>query len=892
MAERQLTPMRQQYKKIKDAHQDCLLFFRLGDFYEMFDDDALTASKELNLTLTTRDRGKPADEQTPMCGVPAHSSQTYIASLIAKGYKVAICEQTQDPTEAVGLVERDVIRIITPGTVTDESMLDADKSNYLAAIYSDLYGAAAAFCDISTGEFCVSGVFNGEKKSCDRQLQNELARFSPCEAVLSKDLEKNAYFCDFLQRRMNCMLEGDEGRFELDACKERLRHRFSEDELKSAGLSDPEEGESDAAIRAAGALLGYLDETLKFELAHINSIEQLSKRMFMDLDYSALQSLELTANLRTGDKRGSLLWALDRTKTPMGSRLLRSWVERPLLSPVAIRRRLGAVNELYGNNIRRAEIMICLSDIGDIRRVISKAVSGSATPRDLYALGSYVSRLPRLSEYLLDTEDTVLRAIKRMDTLPDISVALNITFYEDEEKGIATSVHEGYIFRDGYNKELDSLREMCSNGGQMILDLEAREREKTGIKKLKIGYNRIFGYYIEIPHAKGQAPEQTALPEEYIRKQTMANAERYFTYELKELENALLSARDDMVALEYRLFTELRAKVASQVDRIQHTADAVAELDVYCSLAETAVRNNYVCPEVDAGSTIEIIEGRHPVVEASRRDELFIPNDTLLNDKNDRVAIITGPNMAGKSTYMRQTALITIMAQIGSFVPAKRATIGVVDRVFTRIGASDDLASGQSTFMVEMNEVSAILQGATNRSLLILDEIGRGTSTFDGMAIARAVLEFCADKRRLGAKTMFATHYHELSKLEDELDGVKNYNISAKKQKDGLVFLRKIVPGAADDSYGIEVAKLAGVPDSVIARARACLEELESGQTFLSSPSEKKKPKPGPDPEPQISLASISAEEVCERIKKLSLDTITPLEALTLLYELKKKVSD
>ncbi len=864
----ELTPMKKQYNRIKSQHQDCLLFFRLGDFYEMFDDDAITASRELDLTLTTRDRGKAKEEQTPMCGVPYHSSEAYIARLIAKGYKVAICEQTEDPKTAIGLVDRDVIRIITPGTVTESSMLDEGRSNYICSVWLDQRSGAAAFCDISTGEFCVASFY----EDCAQHIINELGRFSPREAVLSTGAEEDQSVSDFLLRRLDCMVEKGGGRFDYMQSCARVCERFGVTDVDALGLED-----DSAAVMAAGGLLSYIEETQKFDLSHINSLDLISSGRFMELDYTTRRNLELTENLRTGEKRGSLLWVLDRTLTPMGGRLLRSWVERPLLSPVAIRRRLTAVGELFDGSILRAELRETLRGIGDMRRLIGRAVYGSANARDMQALGGYISMLPDVTRLLSGVKSAALRDIADMDTMAELAERLRSAICDEPP----FSVREGGMMREGYNEELDYLRRVRDNGAQMVADLELRERERTGIKKLKVGYNKVFGYYIDIPKSAGDVP----VPEDYIRKQTLLSNERYFTPELKELETTLLSARDRICELEFRLFSELRTAVAQEVDRVQRASDGVAELDVFCSLAEVAVRCGYTMPEVDTGSVLHITEGRHPVVELARDDVMFVPNDVFLNDGEDRVAIITGPNMAGKSTYMRQTALIVLMAQMGSFVPAKQAVIGITDRVFTRIGASDDLASGQSTFMVEMNEVASILGHATKKSLLILDEIGRGTSTFDGMAIARAVLEYCADRRRLGAKTMFATHYHELSALEGEIEGVRNYNITAKKQNGLLIFLRKIVRGAADDSYGIEVAKLAGVPDSVIAKAKGYLRELEGGKSAVPV-------KAAAPAESQITLGDVGADEVREKLRRLSPDTVTPLEALNLLYELKRMVND
>ena len=861
----ELTPMKRQYYEIKQQHQDCLLFFRLGDFYEMFDEDAKLASRELDLALTTRDRTvENPDERTPMCGVPYHSAEAYIARLIAKGYKVAICEQLEDPALAKGLVERDVIRIITPGTVTDSSMLEEGRSNYICAVYLNNGRGGAAFCDVSTGEFCCAA-YEGDAVS---HILNELGRFAPREAVLSAGAEAEEAISGFLTKKLDAMLEKGGELFEFLPAAARLCEQFGFEDIDASGL----DGDS-GAVCAAGALLAYIADTQKFDLSHINRMDVFYGGRYMELDWTTRRNLELTEALRSGEKRGSLLWVLDRTKTPMGGRLLRSWVERPLLSPVAIKRRLSAVSELYRDNVRRGELTLALRDICDMQRLVGRAVYGTAGGRDLRALSNCAAALPRLKELLSGFGCVELRDICAMDALEDIRAEIDRAVCDEPP----FSVREGGILRAGYSEELDRLRDVRDNGAKMVAELEARERGRTGIKKLKVGYNKVFGYFIDIPRSAGLEN----VPEEYIRKQTLVSNERYFTQELKELENSLLTAKDRISELEYGFFCQLRDSVAARVDRVQAASDAVARLDALCSLAEVAVRNGYTMPEVDASRELRITEGRHPVVEQTLKDVLFVPNDSFLNDGDDRVAIVTGPNMAGKSTYMRQTALIVLMAQMGSFVPAKSATIGIVDRVFTRIGASDDLASGQSTFMVEMNEMANILRHATAASLLILDEIGRGTSTYDGMAIARAVLEYCADKRRLGAKTMFATHYHELSALEGQTGGVRNYNITAKKQGGTLVFLRKIVRGAADDSYGIEVAKLAGLPEGVISRAKGYLKELERSGVAAPAVS--------PAGEEQISLSDIGADEVRDILRETDLNTLTPIEAMNLLFELQKK---
>ena len=862
----ELKPMKRQYNEIKEQHRDCLLFFRLGDFYEMFDDDAKVASRELDLALTTRDRNvADPEERTPMCGVPYHSAEAYIARLIARGYKVAICEQTEDPALAKGLVSRDVVRIITPGTVTESSMLEEGRSNYICAVYLEGGRGGAAFCDISTGEFCCASFEN----DAVNHIVNELGRFAPREALLSFGAEGEEAIVSFLTKKLDAMLESGGERFEYLGASIRLCRQFGYNDVDESGL-----GEQSAAICATGALLAYIAETQKCDMSHINRLDVFFGGRFMELDWTTRRNLELTESLRSGEKRGSLLWVLDKTKTPMGGRMLRAWVERPLLSAVAIKRRLSAVDELFRDNVTRGELMLTLRDITDMQRLIGRTVYGTAGGRDLRALGLCCASLPRLVEQLASFRCLELREIAAMDTLEDIRARIDEAICDDPP----FSVREGGILRPGYSEEVDHLRDVRDNGARLVAELEARERERTGIKKLKVGYNKVFGYFIDVPKSAGE----DNIPADYIRKQTLVSNERYFTQELKELENTLLTARERINELEYRYFTELRDAVAAEVDRVQRTAEAVARLDALCSLAEVAVRNGYTMPEVDTSRTIRIVEGRHPVVEQTMKDVLFVPNDTTLSDGDDRVAIITGPNMAGKSTYMRQTALITLMAQMGSFVPAKSALIGIVDRVFTRIGASDDLASGQSTFMVEMNEMANILAHATPASLLILDEIGRGTSTFDGMAIARAVLEYCADKRRLGAKTMFATHYHELSALEGELGGVRNYNITAKKQGGTLVFLRKIVPGAADDSYGIEVAKLAGLPDSIIGKAKGYLKELTAEGTAALAPAAKERPD-------QVSFADLGGDEVRDILCATDLNTLTPLEAMNLLFELQRK---
>ena len=862
-----MTPMMKQYHEIKEQNKDAILFFRLGDFYEMFSDDAILASRELDLTLTTRDRAKPEDERTPMCGVPYHSCDGYIARLIAKGYKVAICEQTEDPAAAKGLVKRDIIRVVTPGTV-DASMLEGGRSNYICAVCMDDECAGLAFCDITTGKTHATSFTGPERLS---HVENELGRFSPVEAVLNDGAFQQTGLIDLLREKFNCLTQnGGEARFRLEAAAEQVERQFGKDQADRLPKSNS------AALLALGGLLGYLYETQKTDLSHIRELEYYEEGRFMELDLTARRNLELTATMRDKEKRGSLLWVLDRTRTAMGGRLLRSWLERPLLSVTAINKRLTSVEALVKSAMDREELIAALTGIGDMERLIGRIVYGSAGGRDLASLRAALGKLPELKEKLSPFPAGRLGELgESLDLLED-AYALLARAVVDEPP---FSVREGGFIRDGFHPEVDRLRDILSGGKSVIADVEAREKEKTGIKSLKVGYNKVFGYYIEVSKSY-----YDQVPDAYIRKQTLAGCERYITQELKDLEHTVLTASDRVVALEYEIFTDLRAQVSARMERIQGTAAAVAELDALCSLASAAVKNNYCRPEVDEGGVIEIHDGRHPVVERMLSGSLFVPNDTYMGEREDRVAIITGPNMAGKSTYMRQVALITLMAQVGSFVPARAARIGVVDRIFTRIGASDDLGAGQSTFMVEMTEVADILKYATSRSLLILDEIGRGTSTFDGMSIARAVLEHCADRKKLGAKTLFATHYHELTALEEAIPGVKNYSIAIRSRGEELIFLRKIIPGGADRSYGIEVAKLAGLPETVVKKARSVLRELEDGSghtpQLLAEPKRE-----------QVSLAALGEAEVVDRLRRTQPETLTPLEAMSLLYELKQKLN-
>ena len=862
-ANNELTPMKRQYNQIKEQNQDCILFFRLGDFYEMFDEDAKVAARELDLTLTTRDRGKPKEEQTPMCGVPFHSVDAYIARLVQKGYKVAICEQMQDPATTKGLVERDITRIVTPGTVTESCMLDENKNNYIACIYGEGDKFGLSFCDVSTGSFYVTtcGDLNA--------AISELGRFAPSEVIRGGSGVYEAPLEDTLFRRLNCCVdEGKPAQFNIEQAQTLLEQHFSAP-LGQLGLTG-----LPAAIIAAGALLQTLLTLQKNDLSHIRQLQYYTTGRFMELDLDARRNLELTETMRSKEKKGTLLWVLDKTNTAMGGRMLRSWLEKPLLDMLAIQKRQSAVEELVNAPIARGELSEALKDVTDLERVMTRVVTGTVNCRDLLGLARGLRALPLVKAQLAGMEAPLLKKLEQsIDPLTDCAQRIEETIVDEPP----LTIREGGIIRKGAHPEADRLRDIMEGGSGTILAIEAAEREKTGIRTLKVSFNRVFGYYIEVSKSF-----MDQVPAHYVRKQTLANCERYITQELKELEDQVLTAKDRLTALEYQIFTELREYLSTQAARVQLSAAAVAAADTLCSLAAVAVQRGYCRPDISLGNEISITDGRHPVVEVMLKDSLFVPNDTRLGGTEDQVSIITGPNMAGKSTYMRQVALIVLMAQMGSFVPARAAKIGLVDRVFTRIGASDDLASGQSTFMVEMSEVASILKYATSRSLLILDEIGRGTSTYDGMSIARAVLEYAANPRKLGAKTLFATHYHELSTIEQEMPNVKNYNIAVKKRGDQMIFLRKIVPGAADDSYGVEVAKLAGLPGSVITRAREILKELEedSGVRPVSTVD--------PQPQDQMSMLDLSSQRIISALSALSVETLTPIEAMNELYKLKK----
>ena len=861
----ELTPMMKQYFEIKNKNKDYILFYRLGDFYEMFFDDAKLVSRELELTLTGRDCG--LEERAPMCGVPYHSAEGYIAKLVRKGYRIAICEQMEDPKLAKGLVKREIIRRVTPGTVVEASMLDESRNNFLGCIYAEQGGIGVCFADITTGEVYATGSESWQ------HIFSELGRFGPREVLVGGMAVADATLLSFLKERLEALVEPmPEDCFGAQRASERISYYFRIEDFDAAGLTA-----LPRAIQCLGGLLDYLEQTQQASLAALNHLEVYHQGQYMELDLIARRNLELCETMRTKEKTGTLLWVLDKTRTAMGSRLIRQWLEKPLYNPLQIVRRQQAVGALYDDLIARTALGDALKRVFDMERLIGRVTYGTANCRDLRALSSTIACLPAIREQAALFGQAMLQELTaNIDLLEDIRALVETSIVDEP----SILLREGGLIRAGYHEEIDYLRDLASGGKGKIAAIEQRERERTGISKLKIGYNRVFGYYIEVSKSNADA-----VPEDYIRKQTLANGERYITEELKQLESTVLGAQERLTTLEYEVFVTIREQIAAEVHRVQKTAQAVAALDVLCALAEVACDNNYTCPIVDFTDRIEIRDGRHPVVEKMLADSLFIPNDTVLDSGENRVAIITGPNMAGKSTYMRQVALITIMAQIGSFVPASSAHIGVADRVFTRVGASDDLASGQSTFMVEMSEVADILKHATKSSLLILDEIGRGTSTYDGMSIARAVIEYVADKKKVGARALFATHYHELTVLEELVKGVKNYNIAVKKRGDDITFLRKIVRGGADDSYGIEVAKLAGVPNAVIKRAKAVLSDLEATMPKIELRAVAEE-----DEVPQMTMDSLSGNAVAERLRALQVDTMTPIEALNALYELKKLV--
>lgn len=874
------TPMMQHYLKTHEEYKDCILFYRLGDFYEMFFDDAKVVSKELELTLTGKSCG--AEERAPMCGIPYHAAETYLTRLVKKGYKVAICEQVEDPKLAKGMVKREVTRVVTPGTTLNAQALDETKNNYIMCIayIGDHYGISSA--DITTGDYYVTEV------DSERKLLDEVNKYQPTEIICNEAFYISGIDIDDMKNRMGIVIYSlDAWYFSDETAQMTLKDHFKVRDLEGLGLAD-----YDSGVIAAGALLKYLYETQKTTLSNLVAIHPYTTGKFMIIDSSTRRNLELVETLREKQKRGSLLWVLDKTRTAMGARTLRSFVEQPLIERAEIEERYDAIDEFNTNAITREEIREYLNPVYDLERLITRVTYQTANPRDLIAFRNSIHMLPPIKTLMSDFQSPLLKRLyEQLDTLDEL--------YELIERSIAEepplTLHDGGILKEGYNEEVDRLRKAKTDGKSWLADLEAKEREKTGIKNLKIKYNKVFGYYLEVTNSF-----KDLVPDYFTRKQTLANAERFITPELKELEDVILGAEDKLIVLEYELFREVRQKVADEVVRIQKTAKAVAQIDVFASLATVAEQNNYCRPKLNEKGLIDIKDGRHPVVERMIQNEMFVANDTYLDNGSNRVSIITGPNMAGKSTYMRQSALIVLMAQIGSFVPAKSAKIGIVDRIFTRVGASDDLASGQSTFMVEMSEVANILRNATSNSLLILDEIGRGTSTFDGLSIAWAVVEHISNPRLLGAKTLFATHYHELTELEGKLNSVNNYCIAVKEKGDDIVFLRKIVKGGADKSYGIQVAKLAGVPDNVIERAKEIVEELSNNDITeivqnISAEGSSKRSKPKLD---EVDLEQISLldtmdnDTILNELKELDLGQMTPIEAMNKLYELQNKVKN
>ena len=875
-----LSPMMQHYMKTKEEYKDCILFYRLGDFYEMFFDDALTVTKELEITLTGKDCG--LEERAPMCGVPFHAAETYINRLIAKGYKVAICEQMEDPKTAKGMVKREVIRVVTPGTNLNATGIDDAKNNYLMSIVYMENHFGICIADVSTGECYVTEVDKG------RKLVDEINKYTPSEIICNQALMVSGIDVDDLKNRMNIAVYPlDSWYFDDELCHKILMEHFHVMSIEGLGLGDYE-----TSILAAGALFIYLKETQKSNLEHMSRITPYVTDHFMLIDSSSRRNLELVETLREKQKRGSLLWVLDKTKTAMGARMMRSFVEQPLVDVEEIEKRQDAIEELNSKPMIRDEIREYLQPVYDLERLISRISYHSANPRDLLAFRSSLEMLPHIRLLLKECSSSALKEIyEDMDALEDLCELITAAIVDDPP----LAMKEGGIIRDGYNKDVDNYRNAKTEGKNWLADLETEEREKTGIRNLRIKYNKVFGYYLEVTNSFKEM-----VPDYYTRKQTLTNAERYITPKLKELEDMILGAEDKLYSLEYVLFAQVRDKVAAEVERIQKTARAVARLDVFASLSLVASRNNYVRPTVNSRGVIDIRGGRHPVVEKMIPNDMFIANDVKLDNGENRIAVITGPNMAGKSTYMRQVALIVLMAQIGSFVPAQKAKIGIVDRIFTRVGASDDLASGQSTFMVEMTEVANILRNATRNSLLILDEIGRGTSTFDGLSIAWAVIEHIASPKILGAKTLFATHYHELTELEGKIPGVNNYCIAVKERGDDIVFLRKIVKGGADKSYGIQVAKLAGVPDSVIDRAKELVEELvdaditERVRDLASVPKTKKKAVHYDEVDlEQMSLFdTVKDDDILQELKDIDVGNLTPIDALNTIYRLQNKLKN
>ena len=860
------TPMMKQYLEVKDEYDDYIVLYRLGDFYECFFEDAVVASRELELTLTARDCGN--GKRAAMCGVPYHKVDLYLGRLAERGFKVAICEQTEDPKAAEGLVKREVVRVVTPGTITDSAILNESQNNYLVGICIAKDTIGLAFVDVSTGEISATNLSGDDRLA---RAKSEIGAYQPAEAIINRVGDEYAELKDFMQDRFGTIITDNAKRlYEYERCRDNIRRAFGDDGDK---LNTPE------LIVATGVVLSYIEETQKISDAHTKEIKVYSKEEYLELDLNTRRNLELVESMRNKEKRGSLLWVLDKTKTSMGARLLRTWILRPLIDPVQITNRQNAVSEILKNQRSADELSELLSSVLDLERLVARAIYGSANAKDLRAICNSMLVLPEIKSIISQFGGNAFDNInKNLDTLEDISELLDRAIDDNPP----FQIREGGIIKDGFNADVDYYRSILSNGENIMRSIEEREREATGIKTLRVSKNSVFGYFIEV--TKSLIDQ---VPDRFIRKQTLTNCERYITEELKNMETEIFNAGDRLVNLEYNIFQGLRQVIADNGERIRKVASLISEIDVYRSFAEVAKKNSYVCPDVDISTDIIIKDGRHPIVEKFVRDSYFVPNDTHLNVTDNKVIIITGPNMAGKSTYMRQVAIITLMAQIGSFVPARSAKIGIVDKIFTRVGASDDLASGQSTFMLEMNEVAAILKNATKRSLIIYDEVGRGTSTFDGMSIARAVVEYTYSKK-IGAKTLFATHYHELIDMEDKFPGIVNYNIAAKKRGDSITFLRKIVRGGTDDSYGIEVAKLAGVPTEVVKRAKEILADIESGTARVVVKKEK-------EDSPFDLFANLEASkdsEVADKLRAVDLNTLTPIEAMNLLFELKAILKD
>lgn len=874
-----LTPMMEQYMQIKEKHKDAILFFRLGDFYEMFFDDAIIASRELEITLTGRDCGQ--DERAPMCGVPYHSADSYIARLIEKGYKVAICEQIEDPSTAKGIVKRDVVRIITPGTITDSNILDEKSNNYLCCIYFEKYGLGLSYVDVSTGDLFTTQV-TGDNLKLVNSLMDELSKIHPTEIIANPYLTDNKDLVKKIENRLKTIVSSYyEWSFDLNTAKDNIKSQFGIITLSGLGLEN-----KNFSIISTGVLIQYLNETQKVSLNHLNNINSYSIDKYMALDMNTRRNLELTETIREKSRKGSLLWLLDKTSTAMGGRLLKRWIEQPLIDMSLINERLDAVENLVNNILLMDEIKTLLKEVYDIERLMGRIIYGNCNARDLISLKQSIKNLPILKEKLGSIESKQIKNIfEELETLEDIYNLINEAIVEDPP----LSVKEGGIIKSQYNKELKELNEASTKGKEWLSQLETRERHRTGIKNLKVGFNKVFGYYIEITKSNVKLA-----PSDYIRKQTLANSERYITPELKEVEAKILGAEERSMKLEYEIFTRIREKIRDEVKRIQKTAKLIATIDALNSLAQVAYKNNYVRPKLNVNGTIEIQEGRHPVVEKMLEGEMFVPNNTILDNCDNRIAIITGPNMAGKSTYMRQVALIVLMSHIGSFVPASGANISIVDKIFTRVGASDDLSQGQSTFMVEMSEVANILNNGSKNSLIILDEIGRGTSTFDGLSIAWSVIEYIS--RVLKAKTLFATHYHELTELEGKIKGVKNYKILVKEKGEDIIFLRKIDRGGADKSYGIEVARLAGVPQKVISRANEILKELEDKDinkdiaiTLDNFETSNTNNIAKEDNNYQLDLFKVKEQQIINKLKNIDFMKLTLIDSMNILYELSEE---